>query len=208
MPTPRPASPESTPTERDAPAVVPASPPRLRGVSIGRYVLLDVLGKGGMGIVYSAFDPQLDRRIAIKVLRPQAAHESREAQDRLLREAQAMARLSHPNVVAVHDVGTFGESVFLAMELVEGTTLKSWLEENGTTRSWRPRLDVMKAAGRGLAAAHAAGIVHRDFKPDNVLGGRGGRVGVTGFGIARSTVDGLDEERMEAGGHSSPASSG
>ncbi|MCW5831327.1 MAG: serine/threonine protein kinase, partial [Labilithrix sp.] len=146
-----------------------------------------------MGVVYSAFDPELDRKIAVKVLRRRGARREREDHERLQREAQAMARLSHPNVVTVHDVGTFEGSVFLAMEFVEGTTLGEWLRTVGAARPWGARLDVLKAAGRGLAAAHAAGLVHRDFKPDNVLVGRDGRARVTDFGIARATIDGPEE---------------
>jgi tetratricopeptide (TPR) repeat protein len=182
-------------TEATVPEAADRAPPsEPRGGAIGRYVVLDVLGQGGMGVVYAAFDPQLDRKVAIKVLHRLGANASREAQDRLLREAQAMARLSHPNVVAVHDVGTFETSVFLAMEFVEGTTLKGWLQGEGSGRSWRARLEALKATGRGLAAAHAAGLVHRDFKPDNVLVGRDGRARVTDFGIARSTADACPAE--------------
>jgi tetratricopeptide (TPR) repeat protein len=169
-----------------APSVPPkrsSSPPAdRRGTAIGRYVVLDLLAQGGMGMVYSAFDAQLDRKVAIKVLHSHLVKgdDAGEVRLRLLREAQAMARLSHPNVVAIHDVGVFEESVFLAMEFVEGGTLTEWLR---TPRNWRERLEVLIAAGRGLAAAHAAGLVHRDFKPDNVLVGHDGRVRVTDFGI-------------------------
>jgi tetratricopeptide (TPR) repeat protein len=152
-----------------------------RGTLVGRYVVLDVLGEGGMGVVYAAYDPELDRKIAIKLL--QAAHGESESggQAWLLREAQAMARLSHPNVIAVHDVGTLsGDRVFVAMELVDGMTLRAWLREE---RPWRDVVSVMRAAGAGLAAAHAAGLVHRDFKPENVL--VADRVRVMDFGLAR-----------------------
>ncbi|HUJ57986.1 MAG TPA: tetratricopeptide repeat protein [Kofleriaceae bacterium] len=156
-----------------------------RGTLVGRYVVIALVGEGGMGVVYSAFDPELDRKVAIKLLQARpAAGSSGGEQAWLLREAQAMARLSHPNVLAVHDVGTLpGDRVFVAMELVEGETLRQWLR--GPRRPWRDVLGVMRAAGAGLAAAHASGLVHRDFKPENVLVGRDGRVRVMDFGLAR-----------------------
>jgi len=151
-----------------------------RGSVVNRFVILDVVGRGGMGVVYAAYDPELDRKIALKLVRP---NRPGAGEGQLLREAQAIARLSHPNVVAVYDVGTHLHQVFLAMELVEGRSLGRWLAE--TPRSVREILDVFIAAGRGLAAAHAAGVVHRDFKPDNVLIGHDGRVRVADFGVAR-----------------------
>jgi tetratricopeptide (TPR) repeat protein len=154
-----------------------------RGASVGRYIMLDRLGGGGMGVVYAAYDPELDRKIAIKLLRATGAVDSRA---RLLREAQAMARLAHPNVIAVHDVGTVGDEVFIAMELVDGTPLSTFL---GQERPMEEVLALFLQAGRGLAAAHAAGIIHRDFKPDNVLVDRQGRVRVLDFGLARAAGD-------------------
>lgn len=156
---------------------------------MGRYVLLEPLGQGGMGIVYAAYDSKLDRRVALKLLhaeRTSAPGSDGATSDRtrLLREAQAMAQLSHPNVVAVYDVGEVDRHIVMAMELVEGQTLRQWWRER--KRDWREVLDVLAAAGRGLAAAHAAGLVHRDFKPSNVLVGRDGRVRVTDFGLARA----------------------
>ncbi len=142
---------------------------------IGRYRIVRILGEGGMGVVYLAMDPKLDRKVAIKVLR-QAGHE------RLLREGQAIAKLRHPNVVGVYDVGEHGDALFIAMEHVPGGTLGEWLRE---PRAWRDVLARFTAAGRGLAAAHAADLVHRDFKPDNVLLD-GDRVVVTDFGLARA----------------------
>jgi tetratricopeptide (TPR) repeat protein len=158
------------------------------GTRIARYVVRDVLGAGGMGVVYAAHDPELGRMVAIKLL--QARHgvgSESGGQAWILREAQAMARLAHPNVVAVYDVGAMeGDRVFVAMELVEGMTLRAWLRE---PRPWREVLPVMRAAGAGLAAAHAAGLIHRDFKPDNVLVGNDGRVRVMDFGLARLHTD-------------------
>ena len=159
-----------------------------RGTSLGRYIVLDRLGGGGMGVVYSAFDPELDRRIAIKLLRPKVGGAATEGRQRLLREAQALARLSHPNVIAVHDVGTLGEEVFVAMEYVDGTTLHAWVKDHA--REWTEVRDMYVHAGRGLAAAHAVGIVHRDFKPENVLVGNDGRPRVLDFGLARAEIGG------------------
>ena len=163
--------------------------PLERGTLVGRYVIIDVLGKGGMGVVYTAFDPELDRKVAVKLLQASAGAGSTGGdQAWLLREAQAMARLSHPNVIAVHDVGTLpGDRVFVAMELVDGATLRAWVRTE--PRPWRDVVAVMRQAGAGLAAAHAAGLVHRDFKPDNVLVGTDGRVRVMDFGLARLRRD-------------------
>jgi tetratricopeptide (TPR) repeat protein len=174
--------------------------PPSRG-TVGRYHILDKLGSGGMGVVYSAYDPELHRRVAIKLLRPGANTAVRaEGASRLLREAQAMARLSHPNVVSVYDAGTFAGRVFITMELVEGLSLRHWLRARH--RTWREVLDVFRQAGRGLAAAHAAGLVHRDFKPANVLVSKDGRAQVTDFGLARDTAD---EEAAEAGRRTAPS---
>lgn len=159
-----------------------------RGSVVDRFVILDVVGRGGMGVVYSAYDPDLDRKIALKLVRP---NRPGAGEGQLLREAQAIARLSHPNVVAVYDVGTHRDQVFLALELVEGRNLGPWLAQ--TRRSVREILEVFAAAGRGLAAAHAAGLVHRDFKPDNVLIGNDGRVRVADFGVARRFESSGDE---------------
>ncbi|MDB4969566.1 MAG: serine/threonine kinase family protein [Myxococcales bacterium] len=169
-----------------ATGVTTSSPALERGASFGRYLVLERLGAGGMGVVYSAYDPELDRKVAIKILRPDAVRD----QSRLRREAQAMARLQHPNAISVYDVGMFQDRVFVAMELVDGTTLAQWLKAE--TRSWREVVDVFLQAGRGLAAAHAVGLVHRDFKPANALIGRDGRVRVVDFGLARSVDSSSD----------------
>ncbi len=174
-----------------------------RGALLGRYVILRPLGAGGMGIVYLANDPELARKVAIKLMRADVVGSRlSEAATRLRREAQAMARLSHPNVITVFDVGTFGEQVFVAMEYVNGGSLGHWLHE--ATRPPREVLEKFLLAGRGLAAAHAAGLIHRDFKPDNVLLGRDGRVRVTDFGLARAT----GPRPLTASTHDSLAKSG
>ncbi|MCB9703554.1 MAG: serine/threonine protein kinase [Myxococcales bacterium] len=154
------------------------------GERVGRYVILGRLGAGGMGEVYAAHDPELDRKVAIKLLLPRGDAES-EATHRLLREAQALAKLAHPNVVTVFDVGQRGGRVFLAMELVEGVSVRAWLDEAGGRRPRAAVLEVFAPAARGLAALHAAGLVHRDVKPDNLMIGADGRVRVMDLGLAR-----------------------
>lgn len=167
--------PPRQPTRKPLPALA-------RGTLVGRYVILDRLGLGGMGIVYRAYDPDLHRPLALKLVRAV----SKETSARLLREGRALAKVSHPNIVQVFDVGVFGETVFIAMELVEGKTLIAWARE--TPREWRTLLGHLIDAGRGLAAAHAADLVHRDFKPHNVIVGTDGRVRVLDFGVARRAV--------------------
>ncbi|MCR9160274.1 MAG: protein kinase domain-containing protein [Nannocystaceae bacterium] len=155
-----------------------------RGASVGRYVILDVVGEGGMGIVYAAYDPELDRKLALKLLRTASSERRAERRRlRLIREAQAMARLSHANVITVHDVGTIDDQVFVAMEFIEGCSLADWIRMD---HDWRHVVDVFVQAGEGLAAAHAAGLVHRDFKPDNVMLTGEHRAVVTDFGLARA----------------------
>jgi tetratricopeptide (TPR) repeat protein len=156
------------------------------GTQLGRYIVRERIGAGGMGEVHAAYDPELDRKVAIKLLHRDLGAQ---ATDRLRREARTMARLSHRNLVAVHDVGEHDGHLFLAMEYVEGGTLRGWARD----RPWREVLRAYLDAGRGLAAAHAAGVVHRDFKPDNVLLGKDGRVAVTDFGIARRGAAADDE---------------
>jgi tRNA A-37 threonylcarbamoyl transferase component Bud32 len=172
-------------TATAAASATPADPPVPLGATLGRYRLERELGAGAMGVVHAAFDPDLERRIALKVLK--AATAAAEARDRLLREARAMARLSHPNVVTVYEVGTAGGRDYVAMELIHGESLAEWLRAE--RRPPAAILDAFLAAGRGLAAAHAAGIVHRDFKPHNVLRSRDGRIVVTDFGLAREAHD-------------------
>jgi tRNA A-37 threonylcarbamoyl transferase component Bud32 len=159
-----------------------------RGTTVGRYLILSEIGAGGVGTVYAAHDPELDRKVAIKLMRPETADKlaATEARGRMQREAQAMARLAHPNVVSVYDVGTFGDEVFVAMELIEGQTVKHWCMTK--PRTWREIRDAFVQAARGLAAAHAAGLVHRDFKPENVLVASDGRVRVLDFGLARAAA--------------------
>ncbi len=172
-----------------------------RGATVGRYVVLERIGAGSMGVVYRAYDPELDRRVALKLVVVRGGFERRaaEVKARLVREAQALARVGHPNVIQVHDVGTVDgdvaaglgatarakeRAVFLAMEYVDGTTLRKW--SAAQQRHWREVVDVFRQAARGLSAAHQADVVHRDFKPDNVMVGHDGRVRVLDFGLARA----------------------
>src|SRR5262245_27145871 len=139
------------------------------GARVARYVIRGPLGAGGIGVVYRAYDPELDREVAIKLLRTgRDGAGSAATQADLLRQAKAMARLAHPNVVRVYDAGAFEGQVYLAMELVDGGTLAAWL---GEPRPWRQVVEAFTLAGQGLAAAHRAGIVHGDFKPENVVVG-------------------------------------
>ena len=187
---------EATPATTSPEAAVPGE--TFIHERIGRYRLESFLGQGAMGRVYVAHDTQLDRRVALKLLTAKATA-SQEARGRMLREARAMAKLAHPNVVTVYDAGEDEGQTFLAMELVMGVTLATWLTER--TRTWREVLKVLLEAGIGLAAAHAAGIVHRDFKPANVLLDRSGRVAVADFGLA-AVAGGVSPE---AGPRGAPA---
>ncbi len=170
-------------TDPDAAAAV--GTPLVRGLAIHRYLLLQPLGHGATGEVWAAYDHDLDRKVALKILRERIGdHEQRRRA--LLGEAQAMARIHHTHVVAVHDVGMFDGRLYIAMEFVEGTTLRQYVARaHGDVRMI---LDAFVAAGRGLAAAHAAGVVHRDFKPDNVLVDEHGHVRVADFGLARAAA--------------------
>ncbi|MBL8954654.1 MAG: serine/threonine protein kinase, partial [Myxococcaceae bacterium] len=164
---------ETTPSRRGTADLLAA------GTRVGRYEVLEVAGAGGMGVIYRAMDPTLNRVVALKLVRPDRSHG--DAAERLLFEAKAMARVVHPEVLPVHDAGTHGEQLFIAMEWVQGRTLRAVL---ATRSPWRERLALLIRAGRGLAAAHEAGLVHRDFKPENVLVGDDGRVRVSDFGLA------------------------
>jgi len=164
---------------------------------IGRYRPIAPLGRGAMGTVYLADDPQLQRRVALKLI---PIGDSDPA--RLLEEARSLAKLSHPNVVAVHDAGIQDDAVFIAMEYIDGPTLDEWL--GSERRRERAIIRVMLEAGRGLGAAHRVGIVHRDFKPKNVMIGADDRVRVVDFGLARSQANGVSADHAESRG-TSPA---
>ncbi len=191
-------APETTP-EQDTPPEGPPSPPDAPlqpGQQVGRFVLERLVGTGGMGAVWAARDPELGRAVAVKLLRIGIGSDADKVQmrRRMLREAKSMARLAHPNVVPVFEVGEWGSRLFIVLELVEGETLGKWLS---TERPLPEVIEAFLATGRGLAAAHAAGLVHRDFKPDNVLLGRDGRPRVTDFGLARADHD---RESLPRGG--------
>jgi Protein kinase domain len=159
--------------------------PRLpRGATLGRYVVLDCLGSGGMGVVYRAHDFALDRRVSLKLLRA-SGKDPEGRRERLVSEAQALARVSHPNVLTVHDVGTWEDEVYLALEHVEGETLRSWLDR--APRSPTEIRGMFLQAARGLQAIHDAGLIHRDVKPENLLLGRDGRLRVADLGLAITT---------------------
>ena len=189
----------ASPTDPKTPQSVPPSDDEASGTSqtnlsrgtlVDRYTILERLGSGAVATVYSAYDAQLERIVALKMLRPHV--NVPEVRRRLFREAQAMARLKHSNVVTVYDVGKFRGHVYIAMEFVDGTTLKDWAHG---AHPWREILGLLIAAGRGLAAAHAAGLVPRDFKPENILVGNDDRVLVTDFGIARAAEVSDDSSR-------------
>jgi hypothetical protein len=166
------------------------------GTRIGRYIVEKFIGGGAFGAVYAGTDPELGRPVALKLLKSIAVEHRADAEARLAREAQALARVSHPNVVAAFDTGVWNSRVFVAMERVEGGDLSDWLAAG--PRRVAEIVDVFLAAGRGLAAAHAVGLIHRDFKPANVLVGHDGRVRVSDFGLARAMGARLDELQGDA----------
>lgn len=165
---------------------------------IGRFSVVGRLGSGGMGQVFEAYDRELDRRVAVKVLHEHAVG-SPTGTTRLLREAQAIAKLSHPNVVGVYDVGRHRDEVYIAMEFIQGQTLTDWLRE--TPRSWTEVVRIFAAVAEGLQAMHALGILHRDLKPDNILVDHTGRARIIDFGLARAlgNTDDPDESTTPAG---------
>jgi tRNA A-37 threonylcarbamoyl transferase component Bud32/tetratricopeptide (TPR) repeat protein len=166
-------------------------------VRLGRYTVLGQLGRGAMGVVFAAYDPSLERKVAIKLVHSHRAA-TRLARERMRREAKAMARASHANVVHVYEAGEHDGHVFIAMEYVEGTTLTAWLSER--PRAWQEVLGMFVGVGRGLAAAHAAGVVHRDFKPDNVLVTTEGVPKVADFGVAQLQTQPTNEATEESSG--------
>jgi len=196
--TPAGATPDARQIDPNAPTMIPIVPADTRPVAraprmeempapakIGRFIVLRELGRGGTGVVYAAFDEQLDRKVAVKLLHSETREDI--ARARLMREAQAMARVSHANIVGVHEVGTFGRQVYVAMEFVHGMTLHTWLKRQ--RRSFAEIAAMFVQAGAGLAAAHEAGLVHRDFKPANVMVGSDGRARVLDFGLARAELE-------------------
>jgi len=178
---PQSASGEVTPADIESIVVLPEA------TRLGRFIVVDQLGAGGFSVVYRAFDPQLNRVVAIKLLHAEASDEQaeQERRERLLREAQALARVSHPNIVTVHDVGTHDDEVFLAMELAVGVTVRDWVRERNP--SVRDIVEAFCGAAAGLAAAHDAGLVHRDIKPANMIIGEDGSLKVLDFGLARAS---------------------
>lgn len=188
---PRPADPRPIPAAVDVDIIRNSLQAKLfsRGsepVRVDRFVILSRAGTGGMGIVYRAYDPELQREVALKLVRPDAVVSNSKTADRgmarLLQEARAAARVTHPNVVTVHQVGMTDDGLFIAMEFINGSTLRRWCRD--TTRSWREIVDLFVEAGTGLAEAHRVDVIHRDFKPDNVLVSTDGHAHVVDFGLA------------------------
>ena len=171
----------------DSSTVVAATQEHIPGDRVGRFVIVERVGAGGMGVVYAAYDAKLDRRVALKFVRPFHAERRTALQDRLQTEAKVVAQLSHPNVVAVHDTGESRCGTYVAMEYVDGESLRGWLRQR--RRSWQSVVTMMAAVGRGLAAAHDAGLVHRDVKPENILVDSRGRPRIVDFGLAKEVND-------------------
>ncbi|MGH1348641.1 MAG: protein kinase domain-containing protein [Nannocystales bacterium] len=196
-------SPEAPPQDVGSEAMKAAIASDLFGdiaapLRVGRYDVREVLGQGGMGVVYSAWDESLGRAVALKLLSATSGTSDRR-RARMMREAQALAKLSHPNVVQIYEVGTHDDDVFVAMELVDGLTLREWARQSD--RSTREIEGVFTQAASGLSAAHQRDLVHRDFKPSNVIVGSDGRVRVVDFGLAYGP--GLGTESAEPSGTSS-----
>ncbi|MGH9888302.1 MAG: serine/threonine-protein kinase, partial [bacterium] len=174
---------------------------KVEPIRVSHFILLQRLGAGAMGEIYEAFDELLDRRVALKLVL-HGSSVTPESDDLLVREARALAQVSHPNVVQIFEVGTHENRPFIAMELVRGQTLTSWVNDAGQMPRLLRRREILRrfiAAGRGLEAAHAAGVAHRDFKPDNVLVGEDGRVRVVDFGLARVVVPGPYQSTLGRG---------
>lgn len=168
----------------------------VRTTKVGRFLLLREIGSGGMGRVYAAYDEQLDRRVALKLLRKPRSG-SRRQRMMVLREARAAARIAHPSVISIFDIGEIDGQIHIAMEYVEGETLLKWQKDS--QRSWRDILNMYLEVGQALQAAHQAEVIHRDFKPDNVLVGRDGRPKVVDFGLAQVGLsDSVPEGEMPA----------
>lgn len=172
-----------------------------KGSTIGRYEVIRSLGRGGMGVVYLARDPKLDRRVALKLVKPSLQSDERAGhfEKRLMREARAMAKLAHPNVLTIYDVGIEEGQVFLASEWVDGCTLDVWMSEG--PHRWPPVAVRFREAARGLVAAHAAGLVHRDFKPSNVMVGKDERVRVFDFGLVKATTANIGDITTQLSGN-------
>jgi len=171
------------------PVVVPevkADP--LLGTTIGNFRILSVLGKGGMGTVYEANDIVLDRRVAVKMLQHPPGTQKKEAIESFLREARAAARLTHPNIVTIYQVGAAGDSVFIAMEVVRGGSAADFLDEHGPMTA-QDATRVVRECAAALAEAHSAGLIHRDIKPDNIMLGPAWMVKLTDFGLAKRLED-------------------
>ena len=165
--------------------------------AIGRHQVTGKLGAGGMSVVFEAHDPELDRKLAIKLVHRVTIEgtEGSKARARMQREAQAMAKLSHPNVITVYDVGDHEGKLYIAMEFIEGRSLKEWARREPPP-SWEEAVDVYLQAAAGLAAAHRAGLVHRDFKPDNAMIGSDGVVRVLDFGLATPVGERVGDEEL------------